>query len=248
MSSRSNPALSALDLFSGAGGMSVGATAAGICVTKAVENDRNAANTFRINHPSTKIHVRDIRNITRAHLPTETKNTILFGGPPCQGFSTSNQRTRSKSNKQNWMFQEFMRIARLWRPDWIVFENVRGILETEKGFFVNEILFSIEKLGYTANYKVLNSENFGVPQNRSRLFLVASKSGISFRFPKPKRKKSISVKQAIADLPSLDNGESSEVLPYLSKPISNYARRLRKHSRVARNNLIGTEKNGHGIL
>lgn len=65
----------------------------------------------------------------------ENNGLVVFGGPPCQGFSTSNQRTRSSENENNWLFKEFVRVVDLYRPDWFVFENVKGILETEGGFF-----------------------------------------------------------------------------------------------------------------
>ena len=82
---------------------------------------------------------------------------------PCQGFSTSNQRTRSSQNKNNWLFKEFVRVAKTVKPDWIVFENVKEILETEKGKFLKEISNSFSDLGYTITYGVLK-EDHGISQ------------------------------------------------------------------------------------
>src|SRR6185295_6376631 len=106
------------------------------------------------------------------------------------------------------LFKEFVRVAKEWKPDWIVLENVRGLLQTERGIFIDEITKSFGKLGYSVNYKILNAVDFGVPQNRERLFIVGSLHGVNFQFPHKKVKKIISVKEALADLPLLNNGDS----------------------------------------
>jgi DNA (cytosine-5)-methyltransferase 1 len=89
-----------IDLFSGAGGMSIGAIAAGVDVQIAVEIDRHAAATYRYNHPHTKLLNDDVRKIQLKDIlkANNKSQKILFGGPPCQGFSTSNQKTRNKEN------------------------------------------------------------------------------------------------------------------------------------------------------
>lgn len=99
--------LIAVDLFAGAGGMSLGAAMAGIDVRLAVEIDPRAAATYAINHPHTPVFQLDIRLLDRGDLPSKRgARTLLFGGPPCQGFSTSNQKTRSATNPTNWLFEE----------------------------------------------------------------------------------------------------------------------------------------------
>jgi len=90
--------VSGLDLFAGAGGMSLGAKRAGVTTLLAVENDPFAAQTYGANHPETPILLQDITTITEEGLPAKEGVSIIFGGPPCQGFSTSNQKTRSKEN------------------------------------------------------------------------------------------------------------------------------------------------------
>ena len=137
-----------VDLF-GAGGLSLGAVQAGIDVRLAVESDPHAAETYSANHPATTVFRQDIQRLHRAALPIGDAPRILFGGPPCQGFSTSNQRTRTVSNPNNWLFQEFVRIARLWGPEWVVLENVRGLTETGDGIFLTSILESLAALRYT---------------------------------------------------------------------------------------------------
>src|SRR5689334_2616667 len=126
-----------IDLFSGAGGMSLGARMAGIDVKLSIENDNHALLTYTHNHPGTKTFTDDIRKFKKLEIGLAGDSTVLFGGPPCQGFSTSNQRTRTSANPNNWLFKEFIRVVKLSEPDWVVFENVKGILETEGGKFFN---------------------------------------------------------------------------------------------------------------
>ena len=89
-----------IDLFAGAGGMSLGAIQAGIEVRIAIEADPHAGETYAHNHPHTKVIVDDIKNIKKIDISSNGSSKILFGGPPCRGFSTSNQRTRNTSNPE----------------------------------------------------------------------------------------------------------------------------------------------------
>ncbi|MGO9202797.1 MAG: DNA cytosine methyltransferase [Limisphaerales bacterium] len=215
-----------VDLFAGAGGLSLGAKLAGIRVVFAVEKEPHAAATYCDNHPECLLFKGDIRRLAEIAVRKEDELTILFGGPPCQGFSTSNQRTRNTKNANNWMFREFVRLARKWRPDWIVFENVKGITETEKGRFLHLVTKSFESLEYRVSWRILNAVDFGVPQNRSRIFVVGSRRGLEWKFDASKQKK-VTVRDAIDDLPELCNGASVEVLGYRKAAGSDYARALR---------------------
>lgn len=229
-----------IDLFSGAGGMSIGAKAVGVDVKVAVEIEQNAAATFKHNHPTTEIFNKDIRevNLSEIELGTRSDIKILFGGPPCQGFSTSNQKTRSKSNASNWLFKEYLRLTKLVAPDWVIVENVKGLLETEDGFFFDTINRELIKLGYTTNSAVLNAADFGVPQIRNRVFIVGSLHGLKFNFPKGSAKKRLTVEDAISDLPSLHVGANYHELDYGLKAQNNYQKRIRNHSAKAVNNLV----------
>ena len=215
-----------IDLFAGAGGLSLGAEMAGINVAIAVENDKFAAQTYQHNHPHTHMIVDDIQNINKIELCAEGVKTVLFGGPPCQGYSTSNQKTRNKDNPKNWLFQEFIRIAALIKPDWILFENVRGITETEKGFFCTLVEKEISQLGYTCSTMVLCASDYGVPQVRSRFFLIGSRDGLMISRPS-KSEQMVTVKHALWDLPNLDNGASADRLRYNKRKPSRYAKLLR---------------------
>jgi DNA (cytosine-5)-methyltransferase 1 len=227
-----------IDLFSGAGGMALGAKMAGIYVQTAVECDLHAAATYAHNFPGTHLITSDIRQIKKFSINSFKKQTVIFGGPPCQGFSTSNQRTRSAENPSNWLFREFARAVNICKPDWIVFENVKGLLETENGLFLDKIIKSFKKLGYAVSYGVLNAADFGVPQYRSRLFVLGSLHGIELPLPTPQSRAYISVDDAIADLPSLSNGMSYDWLDYKSAPKSNYAKVMREGMTKSPNHLV----------
>ena len=231
-----------IDLFSGAGGLSLGAEMAGVNVAIAVESDPYAAQTYRVNHPRTLIINEDIRQVRNLRFDRRNQSLVLFGGPPCQGFSTSNQKTRNKNNPQNWLFREFIRIARETVPDWIVFENVKGIKETETGFFVTEISRALIELGYTCTTMVLCAADYGIPQVRSRFFLIGSLHG-----KKPKKPECsgslITVKDAIEDLPSLKNGAKQDILSYKTDAKSDYAKMLRKNMERCSGHLVSHNNN-----
>jgi DNA (cytosine-5)-methyltransferase 1 len=222
-----------VDLFSGVGGMSLGASMAGINVKFAVEKDKFAAQTFIANHKEVVMFNDDIQNLKEIPVKKTKDATVLFGGPPCQGFSYSNQRTRNKNNEKNWLFKEYARITKLYQPDWFVLENVSGILHTEKGFFLEQILDEFYKIGYTLNYRMFNAVNFGVPQKRERFFLVGSKHGVTFEFPEATEQQKITVKDAIFDLPILPNGADFHALEYKTEANSQYAKWLRGKSKYS---------------
>lgn len=216
-----------IDLFAGAGGMTLGAQQAGIKVRLAVESDPNAAATYRTNFPQVELVDRDITGLTEIDIIAGDEPTILFGGPPCQGFSTSNQRTRNQLNPRNWLFREFLRVAALWRPDWIIFENVRGLVETEHGLFLEYVINELAALGYTCLPQVLNAVDFGVPQRRNRLFVIASRHGRTVEVTPPLQQQPTTVQEAIGDLPLLENGANEDILAYGVTPPSEYAQRMR---------------------
>ncbi len=226
-----------IDLFSGAGGMSVGATQCGVEVLISIEKDRYACETYQKNHPDTNCLNTDIREVKKLpKLPCD-KEIILFGGPPCQGFSTSNQRTRNRENPNNWLFQEVIRFAKKLRPDWVVIENVRGMVETERAIFPDMIMRALAKLGYTTNSWVLQASEFGIPQNRSRLFIVGNRYGI--KLPKPVGDSAlVTVRDAISDLPRLANGASEDDLPYSAKSNHPFVKQMKARKRKVTNNLV----------
>lgn len=228
-----------LDLFSGAGGMSLGAIASGVQVKFAVDSDAHATATYKANHPEVDVRTCDIASLNdiKVTIPSGTQS-VVFGGPPCQGFSTSNQRTRSKANPTNWLFSHYLRLVKLLTPDWVVFENVKGITETAGGFFLDAVISSLESNGYTVSHWVLNAADFGVPQKRWRLFIVGSLNGYSIDKPKPTVLKPLTVMEAIGDLPVLRNGAKVSSLPYRKSTPSAYALSMRGGLTSCSNHLV----------
>ncbi len=230
-----------IDLFSGAGGMSLGAIQAGINVAFAVEKDTFAADTYKKNHPNCDLFVGDIRNVTTDEIrifPRGSNTTVIFGGPPCQGFSYSNTRTRHVRNENNWLFEEFVRFVQIWQPDFVVFENVRGIINTAGGFFLKTVIDRFAQLSYNLEYGVLNAKDYGVPQDRARFFLIGSRGSVTVLLPLKENRPTPTVDDAICDLPNLENGASESWLPYGNFPPSVYARKLRGDGHLCSNNLV----------
>lgn len=228
-----------IELFAGAGGMATGAKQAGVKVCIAVENNISAAQTYMQNHKETTVVIDDIENVTEFRFNKKNEVIVLFGGPPCQGYSYSNRKTRNSQNPKNWLFKEFLRCANLIMPDWIIMENVPGLKRMDNGFFLKTICDDLHKLGYTPSVKILNSVNFGIPQKRERLFIVASKNGIVFEFPEGDFiNNPVTVKDAIADLPSLKNGSMEDELFYKTKAMSQYAKMLRGRCKKVKQNFV----------
>lgn len=243
----------ALDLFSGAGGFSLGMTNAGIDVVAAVEFDEKIALTYMENHPDTLMINQDIKNIPTSKfdniydpeknqivldevLPNESKQIdIIFGGPPCQGFSMAGRRIRNNNlyleDERNLLFMEFWRMVKAFKPKVFIMENVPGILSFDEGKFKEEIEMKFSELGYHVSSKVLSAEKFGVPQKRKRAIFIGNRMGLdsNLLFPIETHDESnyVSVWDAISDLPILESGEGEEPTEYNSPPINEYQRKLR---------------------
>ena len=217
--------------------MSLGAKLAGVKIVAAIEADADAARTYCANHPEARMINERIQDVQPDPQWTKECPLIVFGGPPCQGFSTSNQRTRSSLNPLNWLFREYFRFAEALRPDWIIFENVTGLAVTEGGRFLSAVLSEFCRLGYHAECAVLNAVHYGVPQRRSRLFIVASLKKSRFTPPRPAQS-IVSVRDAISDLPVLRNGAALDDRPYRCAPRSCYATSLRNTRQRCGNHLV----------
>ncbi|CEJ47419.1 Cytosine-specific methyltransferase [Umezakia ovalisporum] len=227
-----------LDVFSGAGGMSLGAQMAGISVAVAIELDPHAHATYSINHPETMVIRADLDRVFDVALPQSDEPLVLFGGPPCQGFSTSNQRTRGGGNEKNWLYRAFVRLVSQVEPDWVVFENVRGILETEGGIFAANVERDLIALGYSVTSGLLNAADFGVPQVRSRFFIIGRRNGAAPPLPFTSDPERVTVNDAIYDLPDLTVGASKCELDYPRSAVSEYAKRLRGSAQRVTGNLV----------
>lgn len=229
-----------IDIFSGAGGMSIGALMAGIDVKIAIEKDKYAAATFAFNHPNTEVIVDDISNVNIEKIK-DINPFILFGGPPCQGFSTSNTKTRNDNNPNNSLFEEFLRFVKEIKPQWVIFENVEGFSKYGKGSVVKELENRFSSLGYKSKTAILWASDYFVPQKRNRFFLVANNLNLDFNFPEPNVQK-VTVEEAIYDLPILENGENKEISEYRSNNLNDYTKIVRGQNKFASQNFVSRNK------
>ncbi|MFV8808010.1 DNA cytosine methyltransferase [Aerococcus urinaeequi] len=207
-----------VDLFSGAGGLSLGFEMAGFNNVFSVEYDKKIAESYKKNFPTHNLLVKDIQEITDDEIITLQHNQevdVVIGGPPCQGFSLAGRIGRSfVEDKRNYLFKEFVRVVKIIDPPMFVMENVARILSHNKGETIKELTNEFKKIGYNVQYKVLQAADYGVPQKRQRIFIVGTKNK-EFNFPTPIGT-TITVKEAIGDLPPLKNGERSEVPNHFS--------------------------------
>lgn len=203
-----------IDLFSGAGGMSLGFNNAGFKNLLAVEFNNDFAETYRKNFPKHNLIVEDIKNITEKQICDIIKNEqvdVIIGGPPCQGFSIAGNIGRNFiDDGRNKLFKEFVRFVRIIKPKMFVLENVAAMERHNKGKTIKEIISSFMEIGYDIKYKVLNAVNYEVPQKRRRIFIVGTIGNNNFEYPK-ESKKIMTVEQAIGDLPRLNSGDISNI-------------------------------------
>lgn len=167
-----------IDLFCGAGGLSLGFEKAGFDVVLANDIDKPSIDTFRKNHPN--ISTEDIVQGDIGDFIKDKKNilkngsfTVVIGGPPCQGFSMAN-RQRLIKDPRNTLYKKFVDVIKLSQPSFLVMENVKGMLP-----YASQIVDDFKKIGYITDYKLLNAKDFGIPQNRERLIYIGIKKNLS---------------------------------------------------------------------
>lgn len=256
--------LLAIDLFCGAGGLSEGLTQAGFQVNFANDINATYTETYKHNHPETYVYTKDIRDLTNDQVIDLCKVEpgrldLLAGGPPCQGFSI-NAPIRTMNDERNHLFQEFLRVAEVLKPKFILIENVTGIVSLEKGAVVKAIYHYLNKLGYKVNHMILFAAHYGVPQMRWRTFFIATRlvnGQCSFPYPThfatgianftggkdlcfklesreclftPSLLDQTTVWDAISDLPVISNGEGADEMEHDSPPSTLYQQEMRKDS------------------
>jgi len=234
-----------IDLFCGAGGLSEGFEAAGFDVRVANDFDSFAAETFKLNHPKTKFLDGSIQDISiddmlnAADLDTGELD-VLIGGPPCQAYSVYNHQ-RGMHDERSGLFREYIRMVEGLMPRVVVMENVTGITSVADGKAVKEIYRSLESLGFHVEHRILKSEDYGVPQERRRIFFIGVRDGVAVEWPMPthglrtdlfsmNRKPLVTVWDAISDLPELKILEGENESEYDRKPESDYQVLMRRGS------------------
>jgi len=203
-----------VDLFTGAGGNSLGLAESGFNPLLSVEIDHDASETYRMNFPDSKHFEGDIRDVgekkIRDAMGDKTVH-VLAAGFPCQGFSIAGQ--QDIMDPRNELYQEVVRFAKILKPWYIIMENVPGIINLAKGKFVNSIINDFHKIGYPGmSLSLLESASYGVPQIRPRAIFVANRFELSNPYPKPilSVEEYVSIEDAIGDLKNIErNAETS---------------------------------------
>lgn len=219
-----------IDLFCGAGGMSLGFEEAGFDVVAGVEIDPVHANVHTFNFPNCTVYRTDITELTgEALIKAHGHIDVVIGGPPCQGFSLIGK--RDSGDERNQLVMEYMRIVSEVKPLYFVMENVSGLTVGYGKDYLEKAIQYIEKHGYSVvkPYKVLNAEDYGVPQSRKRLFLLGYRSDLTPPTYPVIHEKKITVEEAISDLPDIDTFDcliDSDTVSFSVVPQSDYARRL----------------------
>lgn len=236
-----------IDLFAGAGGMSLGFEQAGFDVVAAVEIDPIHASVHKFNFPDCVVIPKSIVELTGEEIRKFAKIgrrriDVVFGGPPCQGFSLIGQ--RAIEDPRNGLVKEFVRIVSELDPNYFVFENVKGLTVGKQRDLLDEIIQAFKDAGYKTllPWKVLNAVDYGVPQDRQRLILFGAKNGkILPSYPAPvtsvagNRKNDLpigpSCKDALHDLPDAEDFfelfDTDEVKTKSWGKPSPYARKMR---------------------
>ena len=219
-----------IDLFCGAGGMSRGFEEAGFDVVAGVELDPVHANVHTYNFPDCTVYRQDISELSGKELLERHGDIdVVIGGPPCQGFSLIGK--RDESDERNQLVMEYMRIIAEVKPKYFVMENVSGMTVGYGKEYLEKAIAFIEKQGYKVvrPYLVLNAVDYGVPQNRKRLFLLGYRNDQKAPVYPEKFETKITVGDAISDLPDIDGFEElieSDTVAYEVKPASDYARKM----------------------
>lgn len=172
-----------VDLFSGAGGLSLGLCRTGFTPVVTVELDRDALDTYSAHHPLVEQYDADIAKVSLRHLRDNV--ALVAGGPPCQPFSSGGKRLAA--NDQRNAVPHFVRVIEEVRPLAFLMENVPGLVVGTRRAYLESVRAQIEAmvdLGYAVTWRVLNAADYGVPQNRRRLFMIGLRGGF-FRFPAP---------------------------------------------------------------
>ncbi|MCZ4318753.1 DNA cytosine methyltransferase [Aequorivita viscosa] len=228
-----------IDLFAGAGGFGLGFSKAEYDLLYSLESDKWAADTLGQNNSHSIIND-DILNFSskaKIYSIIKDKPDIIIGGPPCQGFSNAGK--KKESDPRNKLYLEYLYWVKLFRPKIFIIENVKGILSfknSKNQKIIDDIINQIKSVGYKATIWKLNAANYGVPQNRERVFIIGHTSlenipyppkthAIDSLFPSP-----VTVLEAIGDLPKIMAKEGEEEMEYENGILTAYQKKMRKGS------------------
>ncbi len=192
--------LKTVALFAGCGGLDLGFENAGFDIIWANDNNKKVEETYRYNHKNTELIIKSLVDIKSEDIP---ECDVIIGGPPCQSWSLAGA-MKGKEDSRGQLFYEYVRVIKDKRPMAFVAENVKGIVSKAHIESFNEIVDMFKEAGYTVTYKLVNAINYGVPQDRERVFIVGVRNDlkVSYEFPEPTNNETnyVTLESAIGDL------------------------------------------------
>ena len=221
-----NGKVTVIDLFCGAGGLSLGFEMAGFDILLGVDLDSRCITTYSQNHLARGVE----QDISKIKSPKDfvvsatgvEEIDVIIGGPPCQTYSPVGRiKLRSlgrdpERDPRNRLWRHFLRFVKELKPEWFVMENVPGMVSVKyNGSTLPEIIVRIaQKMGYRTEWRILDASDYGVPQRRKRLFIVGNRLDLPIPWPERTVKEPITVWEAISDLPIIPHGFRQNEIPY----------------------------------
>jgi DNA (cytosine-5)-methyltransferase 1 len=196
----------ALELFSGCGGMALGFENAGLKTLATVEIDKYAAATLKLNRPKWKVLDRDITELNKkkAFDSFRDKADIVAGGFPCQAFSYAGH-SRGFGDPRGTLFFQLLKVVEATNPKIVIGENVRGLLKHDGGRTLSTIVSCLEDAGYKTTYRVLRAQFLDVPQKRERLIIMGVRKDLEYAHLFPREKDyTVTIGQALKNVPKSD--------------------------------------------
>ena len=244
--------LNVIDLFCGCGGFSKGFEEAGFNIRFGIDLWNDAIATYKKNFPEAVVLNEDIQKVSGQHIldmcnMAADEVDVIIGGPPCQGFSVSGKRIID--DERNQLYKSFVELVAEIKPKIFVMENVPGLVRLFNGQVGEQVVEDFTNIGYTVKQRILSAENFGVPQQRRRVFFVGVNNDKfcnpdCYVYPIPSAGVDESVpaltsKDAISDLDFVpDDKVLGEDIPYQIPPQNEYQRQMRNGSRSILNHSI----------
>lgn len=235
--------LNHLDLFCGPGGFATGFEWAGFKTIAGIDIHEPSLRTYKHNHPNANVLLADIREVSSQQvleLAGTNNIDVMTAGVPCEGFSMANRNRTKFTDDRNFLFIEFLRIARDLKPKILLVENVANLARHDGGVFAQEIEAGMRELGYETSSHIVDASQYGVPQRRRRIMFVGVLPGMNFKWPTPTHGegegllKPLNVGDALlGDLPTLDSAEESTT--YAGAPKSPYQRLMRGKEKYLKN-------------
>lgn len=228
-----------VSVFSGAGGMSFGFSRAGLKPSVGIDLNRDACRTYEknlgVSSHNLDLGAEDQSDVLRI-LEGFEKPLAVIGGPPCQGFSTAGD--RKGNDPRNQLIFNYLALVERLQPRWFFFENVEGLLTSDNGRSVSELIRCFLKIGYSVRLEKVNFAAYGLPQSRKRVLIIGNRLGLDFHFPSETHSyvsgkhnylslfpSSPNLLEAIAGLPK--PSRRNQRLAYESDPVTDYDRWMR---------------------